>query len=447
MLGLAANIYAKIGLFISQFALVPIFVSQWGVDGYGEWVYLTALASYLALSSAGFSAALRSKMTFAFVGGDTDQMARLFQTVICATIAVTGTVVVVFIAYIYWTTGVIPDSFTKISNQEARYILTLLFFQVSFAITSAICSAALSSMGRYPLCQAIDATRIFVDVGLITFAVLMGQGPVTIAEIMAFDAAVQLVVLLTLVRVWMPYVCRGFRFSFVILRELKGAMGGAAAVSFGYSALMLQFPRVIIGAMLGATELGAFSIATLLVRALKVLVELPNFSATPELAAAYGRGDLTFVRSTLTRLAAISFYLMGAGSIGLLVTCNFIVMHLLGKHVGIDLMVLAPLCVAGVFFGVGLSSQESLVAANRIGLAIIPFIVTCIVVIVLMLVGVKALGLHGASLVIMLGESGFYLCLMVLAHREFKLRAGAIASEIKALPGMSVRKLREVSRL
>jgi hypothetical protein len=51
----------KFLLFIQHIALVPIFISRWGVDYYGEWLVISAIPSLLAMSDIGITTASVNK--------------------------------------------------------------------------------------------------------------------------------------------------------------------------------------------------------------------------------------------------------------------------------------------------------------------------------------------------------------------------------------------------
>lgn len=60
--GFIANGYSQGVTIFSQVILVPFFISNWGIQLYGDWLILTALPMYIALSDMGFSSAAASQM-------------------------------------------------------------------------------------------------------------------------------------------------------------------------------------------------------------------------------------------------------------------------------------------------------------------------------------------------------------------------------------------------
>lgn len=65
-----ANIYAQLVSLIYLVLTVPLFLSFWSINLYGEWLVLSALPSYIALSNMGLMNVAQNKMTIAMSKGD-----------------------------------------------------------------------------------------------------------------------------------------------------------------------------------------------------------------------------------------------------------------------------------------------------------------------------------------------------------------------------------------
>ena len=48
-LGFSGQAFSRLVFAINTVALVPILIHAWGLSGYGQWIALTALASYMSL--------------------------------------------------------------------------------------------------------------------------------------------------------------------------------------------------------------------------------------------------------------------------------------------------------------------------------------------------------------------------------------------------------------
>ncbi|MDW1821130.1 hypothetical protein R7Z10_12120 [Vibrio sp. Vb1018] len=65
-----ANIYAQVVSLIYLVLTVPLYLSFWHIELYGEWLVLSALPSYIALSNMGLMNVAQNKMTIAMSKGD-----------------------------------------------------------------------------------------------------------------------------------------------------------------------------------------------------------------------------------------------------------------------------------------------------------------------------------------------------------------------------------------
>src|SRR5260370_27420766 len=78
--GLAASVIGQVLGLGMQILLVPLFVSAWGVDVYGEWLLLSSFAGYLFLADAGASVYIVNRLTQAFALDDLASLRRVLHS-------------------------------------------------------------------------------------------------------------------------------------------------------------------------------------------------------------------------------------------------------------------------------------------------------------------------------------------------------------------------------
>lgn len=78
---LTANLYATAAVTVGQIALVPLFLSCWGQEYYGQWLVLSAVPAYLALSDIGIGSALGNEFSIAVERGETVRAENLLGAV------------------------------------------------------------------------------------------------------------------------------------------------------------------------------------------------------------------------------------------------------------------------------------------------------------------------------------------------------------------------------
>ncbi len=60
---IGANATGQVITILIQLASVPIFLNYWSLEVYGQWLMLTAVPTYFALSDFGFLTVIVNKMT------------------------------------------------------------------------------------------------------------------------------------------------------------------------------------------------------------------------------------------------------------------------------------------------------------------------------------------------------------------------------------------------
>jgi O-antigen/teichoic acid export membrane protein len=77
--GVAAA-FQKIVKIAEQLLLVPLFIQYWGTSYYGEWLTLTIIPSFLALSDFGFGTATANTFLLKYASGDEQDAANIAKT-------------------------------------------------------------------------------------------------------------------------------------------------------------------------------------------------------------------------------------------------------------------------------------------------------------------------------------------------------------------------------
>lgn len=91
-LGVTANLYGQAFILITQLISIPLLTIHWGVVGYGIWLILATVPSYLAMSDLGLGMAARVEISRNASKGNTEEGLRVFQSV---WLLITGIVVAI----------------------------------------------------------------------------------------------------------------------------------------------------------------------------------------------------------------------------------------------------------------------------------------------------------------------------------------------------------------
>ena len=303
--GLGANI-GGIGVsLLVQLVTVPVVLAAWGVPTYGEWLVLSAVPTYIALSDLSFSSVAGNSMVMLVAQDKRTEAAILGRRLWSIVTVMTGIAVLaaVVIALVF---GGALGGGAAISASEAQIVLIALFLQVAVGNQYGVLDAWYRAGGRYPLGATVRQIGRLFEFGALIGAVLLGARPGTAA--ISFLAGsvtgfgLSWVVLRRAVR-WSTF--RPERPHLETFRELLAP--GLAFMAFPIgTALSLQGFTIVIGATLGPASVVVFSTTRTISRVPLQVMNSINNSIWPELSRSVGAGHLDEARSILRRAVQLS---------------------------------------------------------------------------------------------------------------------------------------------
>lgn len=143
-----------------QIVTLPLFLWAWGSERYGEWLLISAVPAYLALSDVGFSSVATNQMAMDVAAGKRVDALRVFQStfaIVLAAMAITLALAAV--------SGVLPVEsllhLRTLSHAEATELLILLAGQVALGFLTGMLSAGYRCEGGYArITHATNALRL-----------------------------------------------------------------------------------------------------------------------------------------------------------------------------------------------------------------------------------------------------------------------------------------------
>jgi O-antigen/teichoic acid export membrane protein len=316
MRGLAANI-GGIGVTLAiQLLSVPVFLSVWGVPMYGEWLVLSAIPTYVALSDLSFSSVAANSMVMLQAAGKHAEAVSLGRRLWSIVTVMTAIAVIVAIA-IAIVFGGASGSGAAIPASEAQIVLVALFVQVAIGTQYGVLDAWYRAGGRYPLGATLRHLGRLLEFGALMGAVLLGARPSTAAIAFLGGSAVGFLLSWIVLRRTVPWsTFRLERPHLQTFREL--AAPGTAFMAFPIgNALSLQGFTIVIGVTLGATAVVVFSTTRTITRvALMAMSSIAN-AVSPELSRSIGSGHLDEARGILRRSVQVALLASLAVVLGL----------------------------------------------------------------------------------------------------------------------------------
>ena len=319
--GAASEIFANLIRVAIQVTGVPLFLLFWGSDGYGEWLILTAILGYLRLSNVGFGQATRNRMAMEVSAGDRERALGYFQSTSLLFVVVGG-----FVMGLVGSAALVAPAihgflnFEILSVRNLAWSLFILGLVIVINLQVEVLDAGFRCEGHY---------------GLSTFLIML-------SELLSFLLIV--VVMITGGGLLMGIACYlvGTLFRFILLRVVLYRLGDWIVFGTRYArwqtikdftlpslafmafplgqAMGLQGTLIVIGAVLGPSAVVVFNTVRMLSRYMVHLTVMFSRVGSPEIAFAYGRGDMTLVRQVHWQICRLGFWaaLLATGTLAFL---------------------------------------------------------------------------------------------------------------------------------
>jgi len=130
--------------------LPPLFLHAWGVDIYGEWLVLTALAAQIVFSDLGAGLYVVNRMTQEFSIGNLKALRKTLQTAMALFLLLPAIVFILFAA----TMLVVPVreilGLGILTEGVAKFVITILALQVAISLPQGLLLGIFRAVGQLP---------------------------------------------------------------------------------------------------------------------------------------------------------------------------------------------------------------------------------------------------------------------------------------------------------
>ena len=306
--GFGAQGFSQAVQIFIRLAEVPLLLSYWGPQLYGEWLMLSAIPIYLSIGDGGFAGAACREMTMRSGAGDRNGTLAVYQSTWLLLIAIS--VAVGMLAF-----GIAEKApirawlgFSAMNDIETKIVLLLLVAHVLVGFQGALLNGGFWVTGRYPLSMYLIAvTQLFEFMGLAA-AISLGGGPVHAASGYLAGRVVGTGLMYIGQRhanLWLRY---GFSHaSFAELRRLTAPAFASLAFPLG-NALNIQGMRLVVGFTLGPSALAMFTSLRTLSRLVMQPGVIINRLMEPEMALAFGADNKYLFRRLFARSCQLALW-------------------------------------------------------------------------------------------------------------------------------------------
>ena len=295
--GIASEIFANLTRIVIQVGGVPLFLAFWGDDGYGEWLLLTAILGYLRLSSVGFGQATRNSMAMDVSAGERDRALGYFQSTSLLFLAL-GLAVLLGVGLAALAAPAIHGflNFEVLSIGGLQQALLILGCVIVINLQVEVLDAGFRSEGHYGLSTFLIMLSELLIFALVIVVLVTGGGQVQGVICYLAGTIFRFALLRFVLHRLAPWIRFGLdKASFRTVRMF--ALPSLAFMAFPLGQAMgLQGTLIVIGAVLGPPAVVVFNTVRMLSRYTVHLTVTFARIGSPEIAYAYGKGDMALVR-------------------------------------------------------------------------------------------------------------------------------------------------------
>lgn len=356
-LGQAVSVFAQV---IS----VPLFLSVWGAAKYGEWILISTIPTYLALSDLGLSTVAANEMDQRAAVGDLDRLQVIYRT-LSATIAFFVLIVLIASGAAWWAFGAGFHVFRYMSVDEVRLIALILTCDVCLSVMYGPQTAALRSANCYALSIGIlNVTRFFVLVfGLV--GLLVFKTPIAVALGMLIARVVGYGAQQVVKNRYCPWATL---FPLTIDRRWLGKSLVPSLVFLGFplsNSLNFQGILWVIGTALGPAQVTTFSTMRTLTRVAVQMMNLLSNSVWSEVSKLFAVGRTSDVKKIKRRLTMVTIMVATVIGIGMSQYGERFYAAWTGKHVAFDSTLFDVLLLSMIANSLWQSTSIFVIAINR----------------------------------------------------------------------------------
>lgn len=418
--GIGANGVGHAVTILVQLASVPILMHAWGIELYGEWVTVSAIPSYLALSDIGLSLVAGNSLALMAEKGDPAEMQVIYQSTWVMVTALSMSVLLLAMCLVWFTSPAPLLGLTRISGRTLDWTLLFLFFYMAFSMQSGILQLPFKVLKRNPMAVAVvNLIRLGEWVAAVA-VVLAGGGVVLVAMTFMLARAAGNLSFGVLVSRSQSSLRIGVRHARLgTIRSLLRPSLAAMCFPFGLS-LTVQGFVLLVGGMIGSIGVAVFSIYRTFTRVPIQLATAINRAVWPELSYAVGAAQITKARRLVIKmllsgiiLSIASFAtvrLFGADAIDLWV----------GKTLAHNPPLLLGLALAASVHILWQPYWVALMATNMHTRFALAFLVISAISLVFGWIFLRGVGLPGAGYAILMGEMLLSVAAYYSYHRNSK---------------------------
>lgn len=294
--GLAALLSGQVISILGTVAVVPIYLTKWPVDRYGEWLALSSLVAYLSALDLGMNMGGTNKLTQEYARGDMEAYTRLLRSAMAFYLAIASAGSVILAAAVV----LLPISrwlgLRVTGVGEAAIVVFLIGMQVLWSMPAGFIGSIYRTTGDLARTQWVRNAQ---DIAALTFTsvcLIAGGSMIALAIVQLFCLAAPVICVLVDLRKRHPAMVPGLAGA-----QLSG-IRGLVRPSLLFVLIMLataiavQGPTLLISAWFGGAAVAVFVSTRTLANLARQIVNTVTHALWPHVTALEAQAQHSRIR-------------------------------------------------------------------------------------------------------------------------------------------------------
>lgn len=289
--GLSANGSGRLITAFIQLISVPLFLYVWGVELYGEWLLLSAIPAYFAISDLGFANVGGNEMVMSEASGDRRRTITIFQSVWAFVCMVCALVFLVLVFLIFFQLHAFFD-FNIIKGSAFSAVIMLLTLSVLVSLQTGLLMQGYRAAEKYARGEWLQNLVKLLEFAALAAGLLIGCDAVALALIILGSQTMGFLMIRLDLKRSVPWLRYGFiNVSIPLIRRLLKPSLMFMGFPFGH-AIWQQGTLMVVASVLGPSAVVPFSAVRTITNVMQQGTGVINAAFWPELSRAIGKQDM-----------------------------------------------------------------------------------------------------------------------------------------------------------
>jgi O-antigen/teichoic acid export membrane protein len=291
--------------FLNQIAMVPLFISFWGIDKYADWILITALSSFFSMTDMGLNTVTTNEFVIKYQQKEYFVCLKLLINTFLY-ITMIGIVVLLFAVVIFFTSGFKELlQISVFSEFETSFIFILLLFHVFMGMYNGAYHGIFRATSHAYIATTIESIVRLVELIILFVGIVCKINILIIIVLYVVPICLSIIYKHVYVQKWFKLKFSFHLVDFQLLKSLIKPSFAFVLTPLGY-AISNQGMIFVVNALLGQILLVAFTTTRTLVNFLRSLMNLLGNAIWPEISVAYGKKELGTISTIYHRTFLIT---------------------------------------------------------------------------------------------------------------------------------------------